>query len=469
MATLTIEGKKVTVDDSFLSLSPEQQNATVDEIAKSMGGFDLSKSVTGIPEEMSRTAGEHAQTLRESFVDRDPTQESAVGGVLKTGKGLLSAAAAIPNILLGAPARSLVGRPMAALTHAAGSVINPEVAAKDDPEQMYEKARGDVDTALSAISPRGSSPVGPRTFPAPSRTADDLRAAATAVYDDPATRATRIPPADATNLAGRIENDLLNQGFRPSTANAPGTFAELGRMVPQAGQVVSVDDLRAARRALGHIAGLRDPIGRHTPDANAATQAIQHIDNFLDNVAPQLRAANANYAAGSAAERLEYRRLRAEHRADRSGTGGNLENAMRQEVDRIPDRGLTHAERDARDRIVEGTRTRNALRTAGKLGVDGGLSLMLHSGAGLASGGSTVPVTIAGTLARKIGERLTRREIDQLSELIRSRAPLSQQTPPIRPQANRIARILAAALAGRSAPQGMIPALMPTYADQNQQ
>lgn len=38
MATLTINGRRVKVDDSFLSLSPEQQNATVDEIAQSLGG-----------------------------------------------------------------------------------------------------------------------------------------------------------------------------------------------------------------------------------------------------------------------------------------------------------------------------------------------------------------------------------------------------------------------------------------------
>lgn len=37
MATLTINGQRVTVDDSFLSLSPEQQEATVDEIAQSLG------------------------------------------------------------------------------------------------------------------------------------------------------------------------------------------------------------------------------------------------------------------------------------------------------------------------------------------------------------------------------------------------------------------------------------------------
>ena len=33
MATLNIGGKRVKVDDAFLSMSPEQQQATVDEIA----------------------------------------------------------------------------------------------------------------------------------------------------------------------------------------------------------------------------------------------------------------------------------------------------------------------------------------------------------------------------------------------------------------------------------------------------
>lgn len=37
MATLTVNGVKITVDDSFRSLSPEQQEATVNEIASSLG------------------------------------------------------------------------------------------------------------------------------------------------------------------------------------------------------------------------------------------------------------------------------------------------------------------------------------------------------------------------------------------------------------------------------------------------
>lgn len=49
MATLNIGGKRVRVDDSFLSLSPEQQNATVEEIAASIGaaGQGAPVSLTG--------------------------------------------------------------------------------------------------------------------------------------------------------------------------------------------------------------------------------------------------------------------------------------------------------------------------------------------------------------------------------------------------------------------------------------
>lgn len=45
MATLTVNGRKVKVDDSFLSLSPEQQEATVNEIAASMGSAEAAPTL----------------------------------------------------------------------------------------------------------------------------------------------------------------------------------------------------------------------------------------------------------------------------------------------------------------------------------------------------------------------------------------------------------------------------------------
>lgn len=53
MPTLNVNGQRVTVDDSFLKMSPEQQNATVDEIAKSLKTPKAPSSGGGISEGLS--------------------------------------------------------------------------------------------------------------------------------------------------------------------------------------------------------------------------------------------------------------------------------------------------------------------------------------------------------------------------------------------------------------------------------
>lgn len=50
MATLTINGRKVTVDDSFLQLPPEEQERTVDEIASQLGTAAPQESATAPPQ-----------------------------------------------------------------------------------------------------------------------------------------------------------------------------------------------------------------------------------------------------------------------------------------------------------------------------------------------------------------------------------------------------------------------------------
>jgi hypothetical protein len=60
MATLNIEGRKVTVDDSFMKLSPDEQNATVEEIAKTLtpaaaaAPSVLSQAAAAAPAEMPK-------------------------------------------------------------------------------------------------------------------------------------------------------------------------------------------------------------------------------------------------------------------------------------------------------------------------------------------------------------------------------------------------------------------------------
>jgi len=435
--------------------------------------FSANAPGTGVVDEMGRSVADTASSINQNLLNNP--QKSAIGGLLDTGKGLASVAMAVPDFLIGAPARSLLGRGLTATSHAIGEQINPEVAAKDNPREMYEEFRPGVDQAMMGIAPRAASPVGPRTIPAPTPTAPQLKQAATDVWESPHTKSIQALPPDVANVASKIEHELLTSGARPSTGSAPGTFDELKRMTPPGfgpggpgiGPVksVSVDDLRATRRAFGETAKQVGPDFKPTPDARAASIAIRHIDDFLDTLSPALKEANANYAAGSRSQSLDYRSMQAEHRAAKTGSGSNIENTMRQEVDKIKGRGLSPEEIAARDRIVEGSPLRNALRKVGKFGVGDGMSLLLHGGAVVAGGGGvSVPTAVVGTAARKIGEALTRREISALSTQLRTRSPLAQslQAMPA-PQASKLTKSLISALMAGSpvrsqSMMGLVPA-----------
>lgn len=378
-----------------------------------------------------------------------------IGG---TGAALATPITA-PGAVAGEAITPLVAHPFHALNRAIGTDI------------PYSQAKDQASLALMGLAPRGFSPTGPRPTPAPLPSATDLKGAGSAVYNDPAIKSIPLPSSDINNVGASIRSDLRQQGFRPTTGNAPGTFSEIDALNPPNSATAStsplfnVDDLRSSRRALSITAGLRDQTGRPTPDAAAASQAIEKINKYLDTVAPQLREANANYSAGKSAETLDYRKMMADRRAAKTGSGSNIENTMRQEVDKIPNRGLTKDEQALKNTIVEGTPARNALRKVGKLGFGDGLSLMYHAAAAPLTAGLSLPFGMGATAGRKIGEMLTRSQIKQLSEMMRSRAPLAKSAPMVMPSLNKNSAL--AALLLRQVSPSMFPAVVPAYADKN--
>lgn len=448
-----------------------------DEIVRVQGPSFMSAPGTGVVDEMKRTAASHWENIDKGLLNNP--QQSAIGGLLDTGKGLLSIPGGVLDTLIGAPARSLGGRALAKTSHTIGGVINPEVAAKDDPRQMYEDFRPGVDQAMMAVAPRAASPTGIRTGPAPVPAAKDLKQAAVDVWESPAVKSIQILPPDVANLSAGIENQLMTKGFRPTHGSAPGTFAELQRMVPEGFQPggpgigpitsMSVDDLRAARTAFGESAKQVGPDFRPTSDAKAARIAIGRVDDFLDALSPELRTANANYAAGSAAQTADFKRIMADRRAGKTGSGSNIENTLRQEIDKIPNRGLKPDEIEAKDRIVLGSAARNALRKVGKLGVSDGLSALIHMLAAPSSAGASIPIAAAGTTARKLGEMLTRKEIKALNEQIRSRAPMAQALAPVPlPESSKLTKALVSLLMSQPRqPSFSLPGLVPSRAEED--
>jgi hypothetical protein len=226
----------------------------------------------------------------------------------------------------------------------------------------------------------------------------------------------------------------------------------------------TVQSLRDARMKLSEYAGETQDF-KPTVRARAATMAINHIDDVLNDVAPDIKKANADYSAARIGETINFRDIRAQHRADKSGTGKNLENTMRQEVDKIPDRGLKPEEIAARNRIVEGSFARNRLREAGKIGFGDAIPTIYHLLAAAPTGGLSTILGLGGTVARKVGERMTKNEMQALSEMVRARAPSSMAQPAqLAPQTSS-QQVIAALLSNALRRPG-IGGVLPAYANE---
>ena len=438
----------------------------------------LKAAVTDIPGEIAgafksavSTIGDNLNPFSQSRMDsierqsKAPSMIAALGESISQTLGVGKGLAAIPETALSpitGTARSAIGHPYSALTG-----------------MPYEQAKDVVDTAMMGIKPIGATPKGIVSKSAPSPSAAEIKTSGSKGYQSPEVTNLELNPQPIAVLSQKIESDLLTKGHRPG--NSKGVFDEVQALTPQQGvQSVRIADLESARRALGEYAGEVNAVGKPTSQAKAAKTAQNHIDDYLDAINPRdviagdpvagiarLKQARADYAAGSKAEEIDFRLSKAERQAAKSGSGSNIENARRQKMDQVPERGLTAQEKALRDQIVLGTPARNTLRKVGKLGVDGGLSLMLHSAAGIGSGGMTIPVTVAGTIARKIGEALTARQIRQLNEMIRARSPLSQSMPPL--QASTPSPLLGAAVPYQFS-QGLpiFRGAVPAYADQDE-
>jgi len=122
MATLEINGKRVEVDDSFRSLSPEEQQSTVDEIAAQMGIVEQSSQEQG----GFRLGGLYENIVGEGAVD---TPGEMFGEALKAG-----GAGLMRGIIGTAELPEMVGRGAIRLGQEAGQALGydlPDTAVMD--------------------------------------------------------------------------------------------------------------------------------------------------------------------------------------------------------------------------------------------------------------------------------------------------------------------------------------------------
>lgn len=258
-----------------------------------------------------------------------------------------------------------------------------------------------------------------------------LKAASNAGYKAAEAADVIVRPEGIQRLARETVQDLTEFGYHPQLQ--PKIGAVLNEMERLGTVNSSFKGLDTFRKIVGQVAGSNEPSERAM-----ATRILGRLDDYMGNLpADDVITGNAaqasagiqqgrdNWARMRRAEMVDTAAVKAQRRADTSGTGGNLDNALRQNVRQIMDnprrsRGMSDLEKQLAEKIISGTTTQNVLRGVGRLSpATGGLSAQLNVIGAVANPLLAIPGVI-GTGAKIAADKMTERNVARLSEAIRS-------------------------------------------------
>lgn len=292
---------------------------------------------------------------------------------------------------------------------------------------------------------------------------EELKASGSAAYKAAEDAGVVLRPESMQRLGNEMATAMKEFGFNPRLH--PGGQAIIDELSAISSSNATLKDLEIVRRVAGQAARSQD---RSTQEL--AGRLIDKIDTFLTGLKPTDiamgdRAAGVRALTDARKYWAQYRRLdqverammKAEDRAASTGAGGNTENAIRQNIRAILDkgaRGFTPDEVEAMRRVVRGGPIENIARLLGKMAPTGIVSGGLSSGAGLAAGGPTgaVALPLLGLGSKKLAETLTNRNVQSLLDIIRSGGKLPQLSQ-LRPEQVQAIEAVLQALSGQSVEQ----------------
>jgi hypothetical protein len=272
--------------------------------------------------------------------------------------------------------------------------------------------------------------------PTPKVTAEALRTQKQAAYKAVDDMGIAYTPDASKTLAQGIKDELTAAHISPT--RHPKSYSMMQDIETRlaGGEPVTMTSLDQLRQEIS-----RDLTG---PRSDPAEQFMggkikRNIDDFVDSAgADQMANGEAGDAAKAIAkardlntryrkvEAVQTARTSAELRAGSTGSGGNVNNATRQNLRRLVDpgsssriRNLTPDESNALNTAVVGSKGQNTLRQIGKLSPEGnGLMMAGHLAAAVPSGGLSGIAAIAGALSKHIADRQTARQVENLIQLM---------------------------------------------------
>jgi hypothetical protein len=261
-------------------------------------------------------------------------------------------------------------------------------------------------------------------------TAEALAKEANQAYKEARALPLELDRTGMDSLHKSIETELKLEGYRDLPNNAPGTFGAIKELIEPAGKNATITDIDSVRKVLNNVSGSKS-------DMKAATLAKERIDEYLSNipdhhvisgdpsaVAEIFQRARPNYAALKRSETISKAMEKAERQAASSGSGANIDNAIRQRLKEILNndkkrRGFSKDEIAQMERVVRGGPIGNIARKIGKFAPTGVVSAMPTIAAKLAAGDlAAVGLGGMGYAAKNLSEHLTKKGVANLDKMI---------------------------------------------------
>jgi hypothetical protein len=251
--------------------------------------------------------------------------------------------------------------------------------------------------------------------------------------------------SNAQTVIGQLEANAFHE------MDEPKTFRAMKEVLDGTGDI-GMTDIMVLDRRLSKI----QRTATEPSEREAASQARDILTTYLNQIPKSqvkggnpgdidtLRKAAGNWRSMLRGEQVERAVRRGEDRAAVSGSGANVENAIRQKILGIIDnekesRKFSDAEVDAMRELARGGTLRNFLRKIGKLaptGVHSSLWTALATAAGAEHGGAPeaaiAGLGFAGAAhgAKYLGEKSTKAAAGDIAQGIYRKAPHYQANPP---------------------------------------
>lgn len=426
--------------------SPSQEEGW---LAKAKAALNIVNPATAVGDMIVKSALGDEKFEQNLAKERDKTQAARdrarsaalpaeIAGAVMTGSTAANSGATLAGRLVPANARGVMP------AFARAGVMAPEGATYGVIDALGNDRDVKTGAVVGALGGMGGSLVGDvvskvasKVLPAKTASTipslDKLHEQADDAYKASDKAGVMIKPDVAKRIIANAQQKLTQFGYHPQ--NHPGVKVALDELDRIASGNFTLKGLDIARQVT------RGGYTTTNPKNNAALEiVVDEIDDAIHGLTPNdiimgksKEGVNALLKARELwtrvrkneafADAVESARLRAAS----TGSGGNVENATRQELRRFVDpkiksgqKNWTPEEAAAIKEIVQGTLTQNTLRLAGKLSPQGN-GIMAALGVGGAMTNPVLGVPALGGLAAKyMADKGVQQGIQALDELIRA-------------------------------------------------